>query len=71
MAAAFECDWCGDLFKKGFQGGWNKIISKGDTQFDIKLTVSKSPHLCKKCWSKWCKLFYDELRGTYVSRIKS
>jgi hypothetical protein len=72
MSAAFECDYgCGGYYKHGFKGSLNKIINKGDKQFDIRLKVSKSPHVCPKCWPKFCKLLYDELKGTYATKVDS
>ena len=73
MAAAYKCDWCGEYFEHGFPGFWKKNLTQGRKQFDIDLKVSKSPHLCKKCWPKFCKLLFDDLKTSYVHKesIKS
>jgi len=65
VSAAFKCDWCGEFYEQGFKGFWKKTIMQGDKKFDIDLDVSNSPHLCKICWPKFCKLLYDDLRSAY------
>ena len=65
MAAAYKCDWCKDFFEQGFKGGWKKSIMQGNKQFDVDLTVSKSRHLCKKCWPKFCKILFNDLKASY------
>ena len=65
MAGAYECDWCGDYFKDGFKGSWKKTLMQGKREFDVDLKVRKSPHHCKKCWPKFAKLLYDDLRLSY------
>ena len=66
MAAAFECDWCGGHFvNRGFKGLWKKVVMIGKREFSIDLKVSGLPHLCPKCFPKFCKGFYDDLRVTY------
>ena len=67
MSAAYKCDWCKGYFEQGFKGGWKKSLMQGKKTFEIDLKVSKSPHICKKCFPKFCKLFYDDLRATYES----
>ena len=68
MSAAFQCDMCDDLYKHGFKGSWEKSITVKGKQVDISLKVSKSPHHCKKCWLKFCKVLYDELRNTHIEK---
>jgi len=64
VSAAYKCDWgCGEYFEDGFKGSRKKSITAKGKQFDIDLKVSKSPHICKKCWPKFCKFLYDELKG--------
>ena len=65
MSAACKCDWCGDYFEHGFKGSWKKDIILGEKQFNVDLKVSKDSDLCKKCFPKFCKVLYDDLRGTY------
>ena len=69
MAAAYECDWCAKYFKQtqGFKGGWKKTVMIGKREFQVDLKVSGLPHLCPRCFPKFCKGFYDDLRATYKS----
>jgi len=73
MSAAYECDDCGNLYKKGFTGLWKKTIMQRGKQFYVDLRVSGCPHLCKKCWPKFAKSLFDDLKTSYVQResIKS
>jgi len=64
VSAACKCDWCGDFFEHGFKGSWKKDLMSGKNQFNVDLKVSKSD-LCKKCWIKFCKILYDDLRAAY------
>ena len=71
MSAAYKCDWCKGYFEQGFKGGWKKTLMKGQMEFFVTLKVEKSPHICsKKCWSKFCKLLYDDLRVSYIEHDK-
>ena len=65
MAAAYECDRCGDYFKDSFKGSWKKTIMHGKKEFVVELKVGKNPHHCKKCWPKFCKLLFDDLKASY------
>ena len=67
MAAAYKCDWCGGYFEQGFKGGWKKTIMHGNKQFDVELKVSKNKEQCKKCWPKFCKILFDDLKASYKS----
>ena len=71
MSAAYKCDWCSEFYEQAFTGLWKKTLIQGRKQFDIDLKVSKSPHLCKKCWPKFCKLLFDDLKTSYVQRENS
>jgi len=66
MAVAFKCDKCGKFFDYGFQGSWQKDLMQGKRVFAVAVKVEKNPHLCKACWPKFCKLLYDEMRGSYA-----
>ena len=66
MAIAFRCDKCGEFYDKGFMGSWHKDLLQGEQIFEVSLHVSRSPHLCKSCWPKFCKILYDDMRGSYV-----